>query len=126
MLVGVRGFEPPAPASRKQCLSNRCGLPELSIIVVILEIHWTSAKYQSSGIAGNFWNCRFGASVGLPVAGARMMKLTKRAIDAVRATDREHCFWDDELPGFGLRIYPSGKKVFIVQYKVGGRRGQTR
>ena len=55
-----------------------------------------------------------------------MMKLTKRAIDAVRATDREHCFWDDELPGFGLRIYPSGKKVFIVQYKVGGRRGQTR
>ena len=55
-----------------------------------------------------------------------MMKLTKRAIDAVRATDREHFFWDDELPGFGLRIYPSGKKVFIVQYKVGGRRGQTR
>src|SRR5215472_8279009 len=54
------------------------------------------------------------------------MKLTKREIDRLRPSDREQCFWDDALPGFGLRVYPSGKKAFIVQYKIGGRGGQTR
>ena len=53
------------------------------------------------------------------------MKLRKRAIDALRASDDE-CFWDDDLPGFGVRVYPSGKKAFVVQYKIGGRGGQTR
>jgi integrase len=54
------------------------------------------------------------------------VKLTKREIEKLRPGDREQCFWDDALPGFGLRVYPSGKKAFIVQYKIGGRGGQTR
>src|SRR5262245_50153346 len=54
------------------------------------------------------------------------MKLTKRAINAVETAAHEQCFRDDDLPGFGLRVYTSGRKVFVVQYKVGGRGGQTR
>ena len=44
-------------------------------------------------------------------------RLTKRRIDAAtyRGNGRSHCIeWDSDLPGFGLRIYPSGAKSFVV------------
>jgi hypothetical protein len=55
-----------------------------------------------------------------------MAKLTKRTVDALSATGREFFVWDDEIPGFGLRVLPSGRKSYVVQYKVGGRGGETR
>lgn len=30
--------------------------------------------------------------------------------------------WDDEVPGLGVRIYPSGKKAFILSYRVNNRK----
>jgi integrase len=53
-------------------------------------------------------------------------RLTKRVVDAQTA-DKERFVWDAELPGFGLRVWPSGRKSFIAQYRVhGGRGGQQR
>jgi len=48
-----------------------------------------------------------------------MGNLTKRAVDAARPAEAEYFIWCGSTPGFGLRIYPSGKKVFISQIRVG-------
>ncbi len=50
------------------------------------------------------------------------MRLTKRAIDAATFEGGTDYRWDDALPGFGLRLYPSGKKSFAVAYRVKGRK----
>ena len=50
-------------------------------------------------------------------------KLTKRVIDAARY-EREtgaHYLWDTDIAGFGLRVYPSGRKAFVVTYRVRGK-----
>lgn len=50
-----------------------------------------------------------------------MSKLTKRKVDALKPEGREVFAWDSELKGFGLRIMPSGRKVYVVQYRAGRR-----
>ena len=55
-----------------------------------------------------------------------MTRLTKRTVDALSVTGKEYFMWDGEIPGFGVRVLPSGRKSYVVQYKVGGRGGDTR
>lgn len=50
-----------------------------------------------------------------------MAKITKRSVDAAAAGEREFFIWDEELRGFGLRVYPSGRKMYLAQFRAGGR-----
>jgi Arm DNA-binding domain len=48
-----------------------------------------------------------------------MDTLTKRAVDAAKRKDGEYFIWCGSTPGFGLRVYPSRRKIFICQVRVG-------
>ena len=50
-----------------------------------------------------------------------MPKLTKRTIDATDPQATEFFLWDEGIPGFGLRVMPSGRKSFVVQFRAGRR-----
>ena len=44
--------------------------------------------------------------------------LTRRSVDALRADPASDYFaWDDEIAGFGCRVYPTGRKVYVLKYR---------
>ena len=43
------------------------------------------------------------------------VKLTMRTVDALSTENRDALFWGRDLPGFGVRVYRTGRKVHIVQ-----------
>lgn len=54
------------------------------------------------------------------------LKLTKRAIDTLRPGAKRATYYDSELPGFGLRLEPSGRGAFFIEYRLGGRGSPTK
>lgn len=48
-----------------------------------------------------------------------MTKLTKRQIEALEPQPKDYFVWDSELSGFGIRVFPTGRKQFVVQYRYG-------
>ena len=47
--------------------------------------------------------------------------ISKRTVDRLSAEDKDAVFWDRELSGFGVRVYPSGTKVYVVQTRAQGK-----
>jgi integrase len=45
--------------------------------------------------------------------------LTKRAVDAAKPQADRYFVWCGSTPGFGVRVYPSGRKMFIAEVRVG-------
>ena len=43
------------------------------------------------------------------------LTLSKRTVDGLSVEGKEAVFWDRELPGFGVRVYPSGTKIYVAQ-----------
>ena len=43
------------------------------------------------------------------------VKLTRRAVDALSVEAGDTVYWDRDLPGFGIRVHASGRKVWCVQ-----------
>ncbi len=55
-----------------------------------------------------------------------MLKLTKAAADSTPPSTKDIYLWDANLPGFGLKITPTGHRVYLIQYRMNGRKGRTR
>src|SRR5262245_6700576 len=53
-----------------------------------------------------------------------MVNLTKRTVEALRPREREYWAWDERLPGFGVRVKPSGVVSYVLQYR--NKNGRTR
>ena len=52
-----------------------------------------------------------------------MPKLTKHIVESAKPDPERDVFvWDTQLPGFGLRVYPSGKRKYILQYRTKSNR----
>ncbi len=43
------------------------------------------------------------------------LTISKRTADGLAVEGRDAVFWDRELAGFGVRVYPSGRKIYVVQ-----------
>ena len=54
------------------------------------------------------------------------IKLTKSTIDTLPVPSSDLVFWDVASPGFGVKVTPTGRKVFIVLYRTGGAGSKLR
>src|SRR5262249_21084520 len=66
---------------------------------------------------------RFTLPMGRPEKGDKM-KLIERNIAKIKATaarKSDHFEWDDDMPGFGLRVRSGRKASWVMQYQVHGR-----
>ena len=46
--------------------------------------------------------------------------ISRRTVEAL-AVEKDTVFWDRNLPGFGVRVYASGTKMYVVQSRAGGK-----
>jgi Arm DNA-binding domain len=53
--------------------------------------------------------------------GAHAIKITKRTVEALKVATKDYIAFDTDLPGFGVRVMPSGRRFFLVQYRHHGR-----
>ena len=54
------------------------------------------------------------------------IKLTKSAIDALPTAKSDVVYWDVASAGFGVKVTPKGRKVFVVLYRIGGAGSRLR
>src|SRR3954471_7389080 len=50
-------------------------------------------------------------------------QLTKSVVDRLRPKAGEYTIWDAKLPGFGVRVRPTGAMSYVVVYRAGSGRG---
>lgn len=55
-----------------------------------------------------------------------MAKITKRTVEAAPVGAKDGFLWDEGLKGFGLKVTPAGRRVYILQYRVGGSEAKTK
>ena len=51
------------------------------------------------------------------MARQNAIRISKRMVDALTVETGDALFWDRELTGFGVRVYATGRKVYVVQMR---------
>ena len=49
------------------------------------------------------------------------IRITDRVVEGLTVEGKDEIFWDRTLLGFGVRIYPSGARIYVVQTRTDGR-----
>ena len=44
--------------------------------------------------------------------------ISKTTVDNARAGPKDYFIWDEKLSGFGLKVTPSGGKIYVLQYRI--------
>lgn len=55
--------------------------------------------------------------------GPRKVRLCKRSVEALNPEDKPFIVWDTLITGFGVRVMPSGRRTYLMQYRLERRRG---
>src|SRR4029077_9684975 len=50
-------------------------------------------------------------------------RITKRVVDSLKIRPSEYAVWDVKMPGFGVRVRPTGAMSYVVVYRAGSGRG---
>lgn len=50
-----------------------------------------------------------------------MTKINKRLINSLIPKDTDYFVWDNEVHGFGVRVFKTGRMSYLIQYRVGSR-----
>jgi integrase len=50
-------------------------------------------------------------------------RITKRVVDGLKPRETEYAVWDAHMPGFGVRVRPTGSMSYVVVYRAGAGRG---
>ncbi len=51
-------------------------------------------------------------------------KITVRSVEAIQPSDKDQIIWDTEVPGFGCKVTPKGRRSYFLYYRT--RDGQQR
>jgi len=46
-------------------------------------------------------------------------RLTKTVVEAIPPAGRDVYAWDDKVSGFGLKVTPAGRRIYVLKYGVG-------
>ncbi|MFD2498582.1 Arm DNA-binding domain-containing protein [Rhizorhabdus histidinilytica] len=53
-------------------------------------------------------------------------KITQTVVDGLSSSGRDEFLWDTKLSGFGVKVSAGGKRSYVYQFRLGGRKGSTR
>ena len=48
-------------------------------------------------------------------------KVTKRFVETIQPAERDLFAWDTEVSGFGVKITPKGRRIYVLQTRINGR-----
>jgi hypothetical protein len=52
---------------------------------------------------------------------AERIKFTASRVASLPVENKEYAVWDETIPGFGVRVYPTGMRRFVYRYRAGER-----
>jgi integrase len=53
-------------------------------------------------------------------------RITAETVNALGPGTRDYFLWDDKLAGFGIKVTPAGRKIYVLQYRMGGAGHKTK